>query len=73
MPDETHALRSRPLALLIVALGLGVGLLGCADIHPASDDPDSGMLESPTDEADQFRRAEERTDEEREGGGERRQ
>jgi hypothetical protein len=58
---------SRPLALLM-ALGLGAGLTGCADIHPAPDDPGTGMLESPTDEADQFRRAEERADEGREGG-----
>ena len=72
MPAKDCAPGSHTLALLM-ALGLGAGLLGCADIHPAPDDSDSGMLESPTDEADQFRRAEERTDEEREGGGERRQ
>jgi hypothetical protein len=69
MPDGNLAPLARALALL-TALGLGAALPGCADIHPAPDDPGSGMLESPTDEADQERRAEENAqeDHEREGG-----
>lgn len=56
---------------LVVTFALGA-LTGCADIHPAPDDPVDGMLEAPTDEADQFRRAEERSEEDHEEGGERR-
>jgi hypothetical protein len=56
---------------LVVTLALGAALTGCADIHPAPNDPGTGMLEAPTDEADQFRRAEERGEEAREEGGER--
>ena len=40
----------RALALA-VALGLGGTLAGCADIHPEGDDPEGGMMDSPTDEA----------------------
>jgi hypothetical protein len=70
MPDRNLA----PLALaLFAALGLGAALIGCADIHPAPNDPGTGMLESPTDEADQFRRAEERAEDDRDQGEERRQ
>jgi hypothetical protein len=58
---------------LVVALGGGAALTGCADIHPASDDADTGMMESPTDEADQDRQAEENAEEGRDQGGERRQ
>jgi hypothetical protein len=58
---------SSTLALL-ASLATGAALTGCADIHPAPDDPGDGMLDAPTDEADQFRRAEERSEEEREGG-----
>jgi hypothetical protein len=63
---------SRALSLA-VALGVSAALTGCADIHPAPDDQDEGMLESPTDEADQFRRAEERDQGERDPGEGRRQ
>jgi hypothetical protein len=56
-----------------MALGLGAALGGCADIHPAPDDPGTGMLESPTDEADQLRRSEERAEEDRDQEGEHRQ
>jgi hypothetical protein len=72
MFDRNPAPLARTLALF-AALGLGAALIGCADIHPAPDDPGTGMLESPTDEADQERRAEERAQEDHEQGGERRQ
>jgi hypothetical protein len=72
MLDRNPAPLARTLALF-AALGLGAALIGCADIHPAPDDPGTGMLESPTDEADQERRAEERAQEDHEQGGERRQ
>ena len=72
MPDELLPPLARMLALA-AALGLGGTLAGCADIHPAPDDPGTGMLESPTDEADQFRRTEERAEEDREEGEGRRQ
>jgi hypothetical protein len=71
MPDKDLAPLARALALL-AALGLASSLTACADIHPAPDDPGTGMLEAPTDEADQFRRAEERAQEDHEEGGERR-
>jgi len=53
---------------LLVALGLGGTLAGCADIHPEGNDVEGGMIDSPTDEADQFRQHEERQEE---GGGRR--
>jgi hypothetical protein len=43
-----------PLSLtlaLAVALGAGAALTGCADIHPASDDEDLGMEDSPNEGA----------------------
>jgi hypothetical protein len=52
----------RALAL-IAMLGLGGSLPGCADIHPEGDDPDAGMLDSPTDEAVHERESLERMDE----------
>jgi len=66
---------SIPLAsnlALVAALALSPVVAACADIHSAPDEPVEGMLEAPTDEADQFRRAEERAAEDREEGGERR-
>jgi hypothetical protein len=72
MPDRDLAPLARVLALF-AALGLGATLTACADIQPAPDDPGAGMLESPTDEADQFRRAEERAQEDHEEGEGRRQ
>lgn len=45
---------------LIVALGLGPVLAGCADIHPEPNDPGGGILDSPTDEAERFREESER-------------
>ena len=78
------SLRDRPWTAFVAFLAVSVAtylpagtfalgaLTGCADIHPAPDDPVDGMLEAPTDEADQFRRAEERSEEDHEEGGERR-
>jgi hypothetical protein len=45
---------------VVVALGLGGTLAGCADIHPEGNDPEEGMMDSPTDEADHLRQTEER-------------
>jgi len=50
---------SRALAL-VVALGLGGTLAGCADIHPEGNDPDEGMMDAPTDEAEHFQEDEAR-------------
>ena len=72
MLDRNLAPLARTLAL-VMALGAGAALAGCADIHPAPDDPGTGMLESPTDEADQLRRSEERAEEDRDQEGEHRQ
>ena len=72
MPDRNLAPLARTLPLF-AALSMAAALIGCADIHPAPDDPGTGMLEAPTDEADQGRRAEERAQEDHEGEGERRQ
>jgi hypothetical protein len=44
------ALLPRTLALAL-ALGLAAGTGGCADIHPAPDDSDLGMEESPNEGA----------------------
>jgi hypothetical protein len=65
-----NPLRLRRVPALFAALGLAAAATGCADIHPAPNDPGTGMLESPTDEADQLRRAEERGEGEHEQGGE---
>jgi hypothetical protein len=59
MPDRNLTPLARALPLL-ATLGLGVPLIGCADIHPAPDDPGTGMLEAPTDEAVHDREASER-------------
>lgn len=62
-------------AVLVVALGLGGTMTGCADIHPAGDDPGGGLLDAPDDEAVHDREisdeeAEHGQEEERgEGGG----
>ncbi len=61
-----------PLSYALALLWPLAVLPGCADIHPAPDDPGDGMLEAPTDEADQFRRAEERSEEDHEEGSGRR-
>jgi len=53
---------------LVTALGVGGTLAGCADIHPEGNDPEEGMLDSPTDEAEHFREGEEREDENQEQG-----
>jgi len=50
---------ARALAL-VVALGLGGTLAGCADIHPEGNDPDEGMMDAPTDEAEHFQEDEAR-------------
>lgn len=49
--------------VLMVALGLAGALAGCADIHPEGNDVEGGMIDSPTQEADQFRQHEERANE----------
>ena len=50
MLDRNLAPLARTLALA-TALGLGAALTGCADIHPASDDSDLGMEDSPNEGA----------------------
>jgi hypothetical protein len=42
--DPNLAPFSRALAL-VVAVGLSAVLAGCADIHPARDDSDTGMVD----------------------------
>lgn len=42
---------SRRAMLLVAAFGFGGAMAGCADIHPAPNDPGTGMLDAPTDEA----------------------
>lgn len=59
MLDRNLAPLSRALALA-TALGLGAASAGCADIHPAPDDPGEGMMDAPTDEAVHDREASER-------------
>jgi hypothetical protein len=54
---------------LALASIVGIAATGCADIRPESDVQESGMLESPTHEADSLRRAEEQQRRDRNGGG----
>jgi hypothetical protein len=50
MLDGNLALLTRRL-VLFAALGLVAATGGCADIHPASDDSDAGMEDSPNEGA----------------------
>jgi hypothetical protein len=62
---DQGARRSMPSAfhvLSVIAL-VGVAAVGCSDIHPEPNMEESGMLESPTHEADAVRE-----DEHQEGG-----
>jgi len=62
---DQGARRSMPSAfgLLSVIALVGVAAVGCSDIHPEPNMEESGMLESPTHEADAVRE-----DEHQEGG-----
>ena len=51
---------------LLLASALAGVAAGCSDITPEPNDEGGGVLESPTDEADQLRESEEH----QEGGGE---
>jgi hypothetical protein len=55
--------------LLATALGLGVAVAGCADIHPASDDTDLGMEDSPNEGAVHERDEEAESEHTEPGGG----
>jgi hypothetical protein len=73
MPDKCRIGRdlaslSRTLALA-VALGLGAALTGCADIHPAPDDTDLGMEDSPNEGAVHERDEEAESEHTEPGGG----
>jgi hypothetical protein len=46
--------------LALIAAAACLATVGCSDIHPEGNVEESGMLGSPTDEADQFHEAEER-------------
>jgi hypothetical protein len=58
---DQGARRSMPSAfgLLSVIALVGVAAVGCSDIHPEPNMEESGMLESPTHEADAVREVEE--------------
>jgi hypothetical protein len=58
----------RTLAL-VLALGLGAATGGCADIHPAPDDSDLGMEESPNEGAVHERDEEAESEHTGPGGG----
>jgi hypothetical protein len=64
---RTFCQASRTLAV-VVALGLGGTLAGCADIHPEGNDSEEGMMGSPTDEVDHLRETEQREDQQGEEG-----
>ncbi len=59
---RTFCQASRSLAV-VAALGLGGTLAGCADIHPEPNDPDEGLMDAPTDEAEHFQEQEAREEE----------
>jgi hypothetical protein len=52
--------------LLVSAVGFAAG---CSDITPEPNDTGGGVLESPTNEADQMRQQEEQQEENRQMGG----
>jgi hypothetical protein len=62
------ALLPRTLALAL-ALGLGAAMAGCADIHPAPDDSDLGMEDSPNEGAVHERDEEAESEHTGPGGG----
>ena len=55
---------------LLLASAVAGFAAGCSDITPEPNDEGGGVLESPTDEADQMRQQEEQQEgQQREGGG----
>jgi hypothetical protein len=56
-------------ALLLVSAVACFAATGCSDITPEPNDEGGGVLESPTNEADQMRQQEEQQEENREMGG----
>jgi hypothetical protein len=54
---------------LVLALGLGAATGGCADIHPAPDDSDVGMEDSPNEGAVHERDEEAESEHTGPGGG----
>ena len=55
-------------ALLLVSAVACFAATGCSDITPEPNDEGGGVIDSPTNEADQLREGEERQEGEGEGG-----
>ena len=55
-------------ALLLVSAVACFAATGCSDITPEPNDEGGGVIDSPTNEADQLRETEERQEGEGEGG-----
>ena len=55
-------------ALLLVSAVACFAATGCSDITPEPNDEGGGVIDSPTNEADQMRETEERQEGEGEGG-----
>jgi hypothetical protein len=66
--DRDFALLPRTL-VLVLALGLGAATAGCADIHPAPDDSEVGMEDSPNEGAVHERDEEAESERTGPGGG----
>jgi hypothetical protein len=60
MNDDRQGVKRLQNGLMLIAAAACLATVGCSDIHPEGNVEESGMLGSPTDEADQFHEAEER-------------
>ena len=69
MDGDGYGLRRVSAALLLMSV-VACFAAGCSDITPEPNDEGGGVLESPTNEADQMRQQEEQQEEnQRMGGG----
>jgi hypothetical protein len=59
MNDDRQSVKRLPNRLVLIAAAACLATVGCSDIRPEGNVEESGMLGSPTDEADQFHEAEE--------------
>jgi hypothetical protein len=70
MYGDSARLKRVCCGVLLVSAAACLVATGCSDIHPEANDEGGGVLESPTNEADQMRQEEQQQEEQqREGGG----
>ena len=68
MSSDSAGLRRLFGSLLLVSAVACFAATGCSDITPEPNDEGGGVIDSPTNEADQMRETEERQEGEGEGG-----